>query len=695
MVATWLTMFAQTGHLPVVTNVADITDALDLPAVSERAFSVEGTISAYDPAGFVIADTTGRYAMRDEEQNFKWELGDIVRVYGRICRSVKDDNPRAIVERLAVCGHDTLPAPETVPPESIAFGNLNFHRVILSGVVIAVIPDEIDPKWLWLFLKTNSATIKICVKSGTFADMRPDRLVDAEATVIGTVLPPRGSRRFIGSRVYVESPQDIAIVLPPPSNPFQECENFKPNSTTAKRRKKFLHRQKTEGIVIATWHGDTFLLHSTAGDRIFVHLTVGESSPSPHDEVVVVGFPDSDAFSPHFMEARYIPTRLPVPQKELIPIRISDADLFSDEAGNQRLNVALNGQLVRISGIVREAPDTDSHERKMHVKCGRTMLSVDVGNVPWKRLPGIGDRIELVGACWMQFAAFNRATDFTRFKDVSIVLRSADDIRIIEKAPWMTPFRFLVISGAMILALVVVIVWNRMLRHIITRRSRELFKETIARASADLKVGERTRLAMELHDSVAQNLIGVSLQIAAAQRTWATDVSLRYLDTANRILQSCRTELRQCLWDLRCEALEEPDFEKAIRMTVQPVLAASKLTIRFNVPRAHLHDNTAHSVLRILRELVSNAVRHGKASDIRIAGEKYGDGIRFSVRDNGCGFVPEQSPDPSSGHFGLKGIRERLGQMNGSLSIESGPGVGTRIVISIPHPTWTKNQLQL
>ena len=102
---------------------------------------------------------------------------------------------------------------------------------------------------------------------------------------------------------------------------------------------------------------------------------------------------------------------------------------------------------------------------------------------------------------------------------------------------------------------------------------------------------------------------------------------------------------------------------------------------RFGVPRARFTDNTTHNLLRIVRELVANAIRHGRAKTVRIAGEEHDGTIRFSVRDDGCGFDPETAPGPAQGHFGLRGIRERLNALNGTLTVESAPGQGTKATV--------------
>ncbi len=132
--------------------------------------------------------------------------------------------------------------------------------------------------------------------------------------------------------------------------------------------------------------------------------------------------------------------------------------------------------------------------------------------------------------------------------------------------------------------------------------------------------------------------------------------------------------------------LEEEDFPTAIRKTLAQLEPQAQISIRFAVPRSLFHDATAHAILNIIRELVSNALRHGKATSIKIAGSIDNGLLLFSVTDNGSGFNPETSPGPKSGHFGIDGIRERLSRRNGHLSFESHPGfTHARVEIPLPH----------
>lgn len=157
------------------------------------------------------------------------------------------------------------------------------------------------------------------------------------------------------------------------------------------------------------------------------------------------------------------------------------------------------------------------------------------------------------------------------------------------------------------------------------------------------------------------------------------------LMTAERMLESSRTELKNCLFDLRSDTVDDRNFMRAIEKTLSILKPEASISIRFGVARSLMTDTTAHAILCIIRELVANAIRHGAASRIRIAGTVKGRKILFSVRDNGCGFDPKRHPGPRDGHFGLAGIHERLAAMNGSFTIASKPG-STRIAANITLP---------
>jgi len=165
------------------------------------------------------------------------------------------------------------------------------------------------------------------------------------------------------------------------------------------------------------------------------------------------------------------------------------------------------------------------------------------------------------------------------------------------------------------------------------------------------------------------------MQLAAGQ----TDVAARTVD-------ACRNELRNCLWDLRSEALEAPDMQTAIEITLRPLADRSCFDIRFHMSRTHISDATAHAILHIVRELSANAIRHGGASRVEIAGWLADQELKITIRDNGSGFDPASHLGVADGHFGLAGVRERISRLGGRVEIESARGAGAVFSIHIPMP---------
>ena len=183
------------------------------------------------------------------------------------------------------------------------------------------------------------------------------------------------------------------------------------------------------------------------------------------------------------------------------------------------------------------------------------------------------------------------------------------------------------------------------------------------------------------------------MELRTANRIYESDreSARQQLALAIKTLDSCRNEIRNCIWDLRSRALDESTMDAAIRRTLAPFTGNIKLTIRFAVPRERLTDNTAHALICIIRELVSNAIRHGNATSVRIAGCIENDSILFSVQDDGVGFDASAVPGTGQGHFGLQGIRERIEGLHGSMSISSSPGKGSHVSFEIALASEGKN----
>ena len=201
-------------------------------------------------------------------------------------------------------------------------------------------------------------------------------------------------------------------------------------------------------------------------------------------------------------------------------------------------------------------------------------------------------------------------------------------------------------------------------------------------------VEERTRMAREIHDTLAQGFTGIVIQLEAAE-----DVLVEQPEEARLHVLQARTlareslaEARRSVWALRPVALGAGDLGYAFLHLVKKLAEESAIPIGFTLRGVlrPLNEDLEHHLLRIGQEALTNALRYANATDIRVTLSCSGDKIALSVEDRGAGFDPS-SPTYRRG-LGLRGMQERADSVGGKLTITSAPGQGTRIRVVVPIP---------
>jgi ligand-binding sensor domain-containing protein/two-component sensor histidine kinase len=206
-----------------------------------------------------------------------------------------------------------------------------------------------------------------------------------------------------------------------------------------------------------------------------------------------------------------------------------------------------------------------------------------------------------------------------------------------------------------------------------------------ARYSAVL--AERNRISQDIHDTLAQNLAGIALQLDAVHMQLPdvkSDLRKR-LDEACDLTRYSLAEARRAITDLRSNELEYPDLSSALPEIVQR-LAAATLEARVRVagtPRK-LNPTIERNLLRIVQEALSNAVKHAHARTVDVELTYTHDSVALRVRDDGDGFDPKKLWPAGSGHYGLIGMRERAERIGGHLMLNSRPGEGTELRVEVP-----------
>ncbi len=671
-----------------IANVAALRQAVWSEANDGEYFSVTCTVTAVIRSdarhtSYWVADDTDYGYMR-ATNSLDVASGDRIVAQGHIGADGFDWR-RAFMESAVHLGRGEVPSPVPASPEQLCDESFDGRTVLMRGIVTDVVHDEIDPAWRFLLMRTDSTPFFAAVCSDD--DEALGRLLGASiaAKGVAAVLPDGGKRKFQTPQLTVASVDDIIVETPPvedpldapriPSYPQKTLEGLRYKSVSALSR---MGMRSVVGNVIAVYDDARRLLLKTADGQI-----VGAELRMPADmefgeSVAAAGFPVTDLFIISLAKAicRRVPgSRLADDPPRPLPERFAMEVVLRD--------ICARGGAVCIRGRVA-GEDRDAHVFEMQY--GGHLIRVDYGAIaPNVDTVGPGSFVEVAGTC-VRNTTPDVSRGFPRTAGFTIVPRTPADLHIVSGPPWWTVGRMLAVVLVLAAALALAAVWNHTLRRLVERRGRQLYKTKLKSAAADLRVEERTRLAVELHDSIAQTLTGVSFQIDAAERTLPHEATAAagYIAAAQKALLSCREELRRCLWDLRSETLAEPDLQDAIEKTVRPHMQDAGVAIRFHVSRHHIPDIIAHNVLSIIRELCVNAVKHGNARNVRIAGELKNGFLRFVVRDDGRGFDVESRPGPSQGHFGLQGIKERTRRLHGTLKLESKIGGGAAATVEIP-----------
>lgn len=668
---------------------------------SGRPVELKGQIVArLFPGGLILRDSTGGFVLEDVPEP-RPALGDVVSVRGRTF--IDEDNRQESVRsnEVTVLEHRAPPKPRLTDAARISAGLDNFDLIRLHGFVSDIFRDENHAEWNYMIVRHEGAPVYVSVPDTGTTSIPLIELVDAEVEVTGVGLPHYGAERmFVGPHIETWSKDCIKVINPAPADPFTSPrlgDIFHVGPTELAKMRRHL----VEGVVRAVWSRNKFLLREDGGRLLEVELTDNQPLPKSGTRLQAVGFPTTDLFRLNLHRALWKAVAANnTPQRDIAQ-DASPADIFSDDfgrhvnaKGDRLLRQAYHGRLIRIRGIVRSLPSPGNDNGRMNLESDGYLVPVDMSANPSAE-DGlvIGCELEATGVCIMETRNWGPDNLFPVFGGFTLVLRNPDDIRVLSRPSWWTPVRLLAVIVSLFAALIAFFVWNRILNRLVERRGRQLFKEQVAHAGTSLKIGERTRLAVELHDSLSQNLAGLACQIAAAKSAVSISPAetRKYLCTAEQMLLSSRTELRRCLWDLRGDTLELDDMTEAVTKTVKPVIGSAALQVRFNVPRTRLLDSTAHSILCIVRELAANAVRHGHATQIWIAGEIHDSTLSFSVRDNGGGFDVGNHPGLADGHFGLTGIRERVDRLDGTFILKSDTaGTNARVTLSVPHTPETE-----
>ncbi|MFI6962396.1 histidine kinase [Streptomyces sp. NPDC050255] len=230
-----------------------------------------------------------------------------------------------------------------------------------------------------------------------------------------------------------------------------------------------------------------------------------------------------------------------------------------------------------------------------------------------------------------------------------------------------------------------------------------LHRQLLVQAREAGVLEERRRMAREIHDTLAQGLIGIVTQLQAAEQAAGVQDRWRaHVAAATRLARDSLAEARRSVDALRPQPLETAGLGEALAGIADYWSALNGVTVEVTTTGTArpMPSEAELTLLRTAQEALANVARHARATAVSLTLGYLGHEVSLDVRDDGRGFETPSAPDGrgrgtsgagpaagSGGGYGLKAMRERIEGISGTLRVRSEPGLGTTVSARVPHET--------
>lgn len=647
---------------------AQIRTALELRSLSsdeaERGLPVElsGVVVFSDPPSTVFFQDETAGAFFQLQARPAPAPGDDIRVRGvtypgLFLPGIKEAD-------FEVTGHSGLPEAVPVAFEDLLSGRHHYQHVAVEGVVRTVAPEEEGASLLRLDLGVRVVAVRVQAPPDPVAG-----LVDARVRVAGLAAGELNQRRqLVEPYLRCRDWSDFEILSSPrtpASTPVvapAEILNFSVGGSLR-------HRVRVVGTVLAAFPGgELFLRGDDAG--VGIRLLAAESAPEVGERVEIVGFPEMDRFSARLADALLVsrepggeePAPWPVALSELRDGRY-DSQLVAVEGG--------------VEGIYRGEGGAT-----LTLRDGASSVRAEVSDLPRDTAAGAWVRVE--GIAVVESA--RRSSPYSvEPEDVVLRLRAPRDLAVLRAPTWWTDGRLAVGLFVCLVATILAGLWIAMLRRQVALQTATLRR----RIEHEAALEERQRLAREFHDTLEQQLAGLSLRLDAATAKSADETLSSFLKGSRRLLSRIQSETRNLVSDLRQDPGETADLVGSLTELLDQDAAGAGPELSMVSPASGLPplpSRTAHHLRMIAQESVTNAIKHAEAKHIVLSLAADANGLAMTIRDDGRGFDAEAETSGKPGHFGCMGIRERCRCIGAKVEWISAPGEGSTVVVALSFP---------
>lgn len=505
----------------------------------------------------------------------------------------------------------------------------------------------------------------------------PDNLLKSDVRVRGVY----GSifndqRQLVDMRLFVPSLNEITVIDPGMSLAFSqeprriaEIMQFNPHLT---------ERIHLRGTVLAHLPGEGIYLRGEDGA-----IWVGADHTKPltaGQRVSVVGFPRAGEIRPLLLDA--IVKELEETEAP-IPVRATP---------EQVLGRALDGELVRVEARLANLLERPGNSILLLQSERATFNARVLDAAPIADKLRTNSWVEITGICVLEgkseISATGSRDNLVRAQieptSFTLIVRDLADIRVLQSPPWWTPegVRKVIIGMAVLTGAVAL--WVAVLRRKVGQQTAIIAERIEMERIAE----ERARIARELHDTLEQELVGIkmALDTADSRIESSPERARRALDQARAMIRRSQSEARQSVWDLRAANLSHAQLDEALRELILPLNETARTNVRVETEvTAHpaLDGVSKNHILRIAQESVTNSLKHADANEVNVFLRLDEQIVELEVTDDGAGFdVPDSLGQ--NGHFGMIGMHERAGKLGGTLRVNSEPGAGSKIQLTVP-----------
>ena len=567
-----------------------------------------------------------------------------------------------------VLGRRALPPGIPAQFDDLYFGRYHYQRVTVEGIVRSVQP--VDGGKSLLRLAMGSRVIEVRVEAAPDAERTlVDHRVRITGLAAGLINTPR--RQLVQPYLRVIQWAEVVVVAAAP--PAAEAPRVSADDLLAFRVSGLgEQRVRLEGVVTATLGYDQVFLEQ--GASAFA-VRLGQPTPlAPGDRVTVVGFPSMERFSASVVDAEVLGR---TPGAAPAPLDVATLDELYGRRGDP-LSGKHDGRLVRIVGTVRDSFKAED---------GTTLLLQGDQRTVQARLPDgaavpvAGAVVRLTGICQVDTAVFGPGfRSDPGLVSLRAVLPAGLEVR--RTPSWWTPRRLSAVLAALAGVTLLAGGWIAILRRQVRRQTAALRH----RIEAGAALQERHRIAREFHDTLEQELAGVSLRLDALATRVADEKGKSLIGASRNLVTRIQVETRDLISDLRDPAETAGDLLAALESVAARANADEDVLVRIAAASAlpFLPAGTVHDLRMIAREAINNARKHGRATHVTVEVEAGAHELTMRIVDNGCGFDVATALERKRGHFGCAGMRERGRKIGAEITWFSTLQKGATVAVVVP-----------